>query len=703
MPRVEQGARASGLPRRSRPVDGALSMLQRTGRIRNLPGILAGGVRPRWTRRGQAPTQPSARRAVGSLRGDGRGHREQGHRRLVEAPRVRERARGHPRDRPPGRAPHQGSTWRRALVVEQEGAQRRCGTVAHGADRAGQERGPLGRLEHRRRRPASAAAPTGISGFATRTSSPTRLRAVRRILAMVGMEDAHASLRQRQRGAHDRQPQRRRQPGPAAPRADHAALATTAGGPPWRRVTGGWSARSRHRCCSATATRCGPRSRKPDPARRSSIGRPPVRAPRRAPPGAFAAIFAGAAPRGSRAWSRRTSSTRSRALGSPPRSGAGAGRIPRAAGLATPVYLVGLQRSGTNMLARGLDIAPEFEVHNENDRDGVRPLPASRRRRGPPRRRGQRPRVRAVQAALRLASRRPSPRHPRHAIAGSCHLGVPRRRRARALRGVEVRTQQPADPARHRGRQGRDDVAGAAALSQATLDEISSYDYSTMTRGNRGVALLVDPQRSVLRDGTRPPGRRAARLIPGHACDAGRRDAGDLPLSRTRRTALHSSRTSRRAVQAARARSTSIRVCARSVITCRTAWTRRSAVSAPAPQRRGRSDHGGRGPADRAAVGSRDLPSVGSHRHRRDGRGDRRPDPRHQHRLPFRRRTEDRRVLRCGTHPDRPRRGDHRRGEPGAGTGVPDLDDPARRPLHRSPHLDGDGRRRSSSARRWWC
>ncbi len=37
-------------------------------------------------------------------------------------------------------------------------------------------------------------------------------------------------------------------------------------------------------------------------------------------------------------------------------------------GSATPVYLVGLQRSGTNMLARGLDTAPEFEVHNENDR-----------------------------------------------------------------------------------------------------------------------------------------------------------------------------------------------------------------------------------------------------------------------------------------------------------------------------------------------
>jgi hypothetical protein len=36
-------------------------------------------------------------------------------------------------------------------------------------------------------------------------------------------------------------------------------------------------------------------------------------------------------------------------------------------GLARPVFLVGLQRSGTNMLTRGLDRAPEFEVHNEND------------------------------------------------------------------------------------------------------------------------------------------------------------------------------------------------------------------------------------------------------------------------------------------------------------------------------------------------
>ena len=39
-----------------------------------------------------------------------------------------------------------------------------------------------------------------------------------------------------------------------------------------------------------------------------------------------------------------------------------------APGTARPVYLVGLQRSGTNMLVRGLDAAPEVEVRNENDR-----------------------------------------------------------------------------------------------------------------------------------------------------------------------------------------------------------------------------------------------------------------------------------------------------------------------------------------------
>lgn len=37
-------------------------------------------------------------------------------------------------------------------------------------------------------------------------------------------------------------------------------------------------------------------------------------------------------------------------------------------GEATPVYLVGVQRSGTNMIVRAFEASLEFEVHNENDR-----------------------------------------------------------------------------------------------------------------------------------------------------------------------------------------------------------------------------------------------------------------------------------------------------------------------------------------------
>jgi hypothetical protein len=37
-------------------------------------------------------------------------------------------------------------------------------------------------------------------------------------------------------------------------------------------------------------------------------------------------------------------------------------------GAAVPVYVVGLQRSGTNMVVRGLGMVPQVEVHNEDDR-----------------------------------------------------------------------------------------------------------------------------------------------------------------------------------------------------------------------------------------------------------------------------------------------------------------------------------------------
>ena len=38
------------------------------------------------------------------------------------------------------------------------------------------------------------------------------------------------------------------------------------------------------------------------------------------------------------------------------------------AGMSTPVFLVGVQRSGTNMVVRGLERSPDVAVHNENDR-----------------------------------------------------------------------------------------------------------------------------------------------------------------------------------------------------------------------------------------------------------------------------------------------------------------------------------------------
>ncbi|MDQ1489769.1 MAG: hypothetical protein QOJ23_2283, partial [Actinomycetota bacterium] len=52
-------------------------------------------------------------------------------------------------------------------------------------------------------------------------------------------------------------------------------------------------------------------------------------------------------------------------------------------GGAVAVFLVGVQRSGTNMVVRGLERSPEFELHNENDRRAfdqyrLRPLPVVR-------------------------------------------------------------------------------------------------------------------------------------------------------------------------------------------------------------------------------------------------------------------------------------------------------------------------------------
>ena len=149
-------------------------------------------------------------------------------------------------------------------------------------------------------------------------------------------------------------------------------------------------------------------------------------------------------------------------------------------GLATPVYLVGLQRSGTNMLARELDIAPEFEVHNENDRvvfdhfllrdDAV---------------------VRRVVEASSHDYVLFKPLCDLHRVDHLLDaLGTASPGRAIwAYRDVDGRARSAVSKF---GRNNllvlRDIAAGNGAgmwqaqrLSQATLDEISSYDYSTMT------------------------------------------------------------------------------------------------------------------------------------------------------------------------------------------------------------------------------
>jgi hypothetical protein len=153
---------------------------------------------------------------------------------------------------------------------------------------------------------------------------------------------------------------------------------------------------------------------------------------------------------------------------------------PRAAGLATPVYLVGLQRSGTNMLARGLDIAPEFEVHNENDTAVfdhflLRPDPV----------------VRKVVMDSRHEYVLFKPLCDSHRVDHLLDtLDTPSPGRAIwAYRDVDGRARSAVSKfGRNNLLTLRDIAAGKGAgmwqaqrLSPATLEEIASYDYSTMS------------------------------------------------------------------------------------------------------------------------------------------------------------------------------------------------------------------------------
>jgi hypothetical protein len=139
-----------------------------------------------------------------------------------------------------------------------------------------------------------------------------------------------------------------------------------------------------------------------------------------------------------------------------------------------------LQRSGTNMLARGLDIAPEFEVHNENDREVfdhflLRDDAVVRR---------------VVEASSHnyVLFKPLCDSHRVDHLLDSLGTASP----GRAIWAYRDAGGRARSAVSKFGRNNllvlRDIAAGKGAgmwqaqrLSQATLDELSSYDYSTMT------------------------------------------------------------------------------------------------------------------------------------------------------------------------------------------------------------------------------
>jgi Sulfotransferase family/Sulfotransferase domain len=153
---------------------------------------------------------------------------------------------------------------------------------------------------------------------------------------------------------------------------------------------------------------------------------------------------------------------------------------PQLPGSATPVYLVGLQRSGTNMLARGLDTAPEFEVHNENDRAAFNHyllLPDAR--------------IRSIVMASKHQFVLFKPLCDSHRVDGLLDsLDTPSPGRAIwAYRDVDGRVRSAVSKFGRNNLLVLGDIAAgnrpgmwqAERLSEQTLEQIRSFDYTTMT------------------------------------------------------------------------------------------------------------------------------------------------------------------------------------------------------------------------------
>jgi hypothetical protein len=155
-----------------------------------------------------------------------------------------------------------------------------------------------------------------------------------------------------------------------------------------------------------------------------------------------------------------------------------------------PVLLVGLQRSGTNMLVRGLERAPEFQVYNENNRAAF-----------------SRFRLRPDPVVRRLIDRS---RHPYVLVKPLCDShrtaelldGLGTRRPGRALwvyRSFEGRTRSAL--AKFGGSNllalreiavgGGRDRWEAQRLSQDSLDLLASFDWTAMTAASASALFWV--------------------------------------------------------------------------------------------------------------------------------------------------------------------------------------------------------------------
>ena len=148
-------------------------------------------------------------------------------------------------------------------------------------------------------------------------------------------------------------------------------------------------------------------------------------------------------------------------------------------GTATPLFIVGVQRSGTNMLVRALAAAPEIEVHSENDRRAfqryqLRPDPV----------------VASIVAASRHRFVAFKPLCDSHRVDHLLdNLGTPSGKAIWAYRSVDGRVRSAVKKFPDVNRQvlaqiaaGRgDDLWQAQRLSNDSLDLIRSFDYSTLT------------------------------------------------------------------------------------------------------------------------------------------------------------------------------------------------------------------------------